>query len=74
VLIKFTYYGDADFNGKIDSNDYSHIDFGFNHAGSTGWANGDFNTTAQSTAATTRCSTALQPSGRCCAQRNRRSR
>ena len=30
VLVKFTYYGDADLNGKIDAADYSHIDNGAN--------------------------------------------
>ena len=44
VLVKFTYYGDADLNGKIDAADYSHIDNGANSAGTlSGWVNGDFN-------------------------------
>jgi predicted outer membrane repeat protein len=42
VLVKYTYYGDADLSGKVDGTDYSLIDHGFN-AHSTGWQNGDFN-------------------------------
>jgi hypothetical protein len=42
VLVKYTYYGDADLSGKVDGTDYSLIDHGFN-AHSTGWSNGDFN-------------------------------
>jgi alpha-tubulin suppressor-like RCC1 family protein len=42
VLIKYTYYGDADLNGIIDGSDYSRIDFGY-LAKLTGWNNGDFN-------------------------------
>ena len=42
VLIKYTYYGDADLSGSIDGSDYSLIDTGFN-AHTTGWTNGDFN-------------------------------
>jgi hypothetical protein len=42
VLIKYTYYGDANLDGKVDGSDYSRIDAGFlDHA--TGWFNGDFN-------------------------------
>ncbi|MBC8108189.1 MAG: PEP-CTERM sorting domain-containing protein, partial [Anaerolineae bacterium] len=40
VLVKFTYYGDVDFNGLVDFDDYSRIDAGFNN-NRTGWANGD---------------------------------
>ncbi|MBC7783621.1 MAG: hypothetical protein H7144_07255, partial [Burkholderiales bacterium] len=40
VLMKFTYYGDADFNGVVDFDDYSRIDAGFNN-NRTGWLNGD---------------------------------
>ena len=44
VLVKFTYYGDSDLNGKVDAADYSHIDNGANSAGTlSGWVNGDFN-------------------------------
>lgn len=41
VLIKYTYYGDADLSGKVDGTDYGKIDNGFVHALS-GWINGDF--------------------------------
>jgi fibronectin-binding autotransporter adhesin len=42
VLIKETYYGDANLNGKVDGSDYSLIDNGYEkHL--TGWYNGDFN-------------------------------
>jgi autotransporter-associated beta strand protein len=42
VLIKYTYYGDANLDGKVDGSDYSRIDSGYlNHT--TGWYNGDFN-------------------------------
>jgi hypothetical protein len=40
VLLKYTYYGDTDLNGKVDDADYSNIDNGFNLALS-GWVNGD---------------------------------
>jgi hypothetical protein len=42
VLLKYTYYGDATLDGKVDGSDYSRIDNGYlTHA--TGWNNGDFN-------------------------------
>jgi hypothetical protein len=42
ILIKYTYYGDANLDGKVDGSDYSLIDNGYiNHL--TGWYNGDFN-------------------------------
>jgi hypothetical protein len=41
VLIKYTYYGDADFNGKVNFDDYVRTDSGFNNH-KTGWTNGDF--------------------------------
>ena len=41
VLVKYTYYGDADFNGVVNFDDYSRIDAGFNNSRS-GWLNGDF--------------------------------
>jgi len=41
VLIKYTYYGDTDFNGHVDFDDYARTDHGFGtHA--SGWLNGDF--------------------------------
>ena len=41
VLVKYTYYGDADFNGVVNFDDYSRADAGFN-SGRSGWVNGDF--------------------------------
>jgi autotransporter-associated beta strand protein len=42
ILVKYTYYGDADLSGVVDGTDYSLIDNGvLNHL--TGWYNGDFN-------------------------------
>jgi hypothetical protein len=41
VLVKYTYYGDADFNGKVNFDDYVRTDNGFNNH-MTGWTNGDF--------------------------------
>ncbi|MBC8107570.1 MAG: M36 family metallopeptidase [Anaerolineae bacterium] len=40
VLVKYTYYGDTDFNGVVDFDDYSRVDAGFNN-NLTGWSNGD---------------------------------
>ncbi|MBC8108187.1 MAG: hypothetical protein H7Z14_16495 [Anaerolineae bacterium] len=40
VLVKYAYYGDVDFNGVVDFDDYSRIDAGFNN-NRTGWLNGD---------------------------------
>jgi autotransporter-associated beta strand protein len=42
ILVKYTYYGDANLDGKVDGSDYSLIDNGaLMHL--TGWYNGDFN-------------------------------
>jgi hypothetical protein len=41
VLVKYTYYGDTDFNGKVNFDDYVRTDSGFNNH-QTGWMNGDF--------------------------------
>jgi hypothetical protein len=42
ILVKYTFYGDANLDGKVDGSDYSLIDNGsLNHL--TGWYNGDFN-------------------------------
>jgi hypothetical protein len=41
LLVKYTYYGDADFNGKVNFDDYVRTDNGFNNHQS-GWLNGDF--------------------------------
>jgi fibronectin-binding autotransporter adhesin len=42
VLVKYTYYGDANLDGKVDGSDYSLIDNGYLNQ-LTGWFNGDFN-------------------------------
>jgi hypothetical protein len=41
VLVKYTWYGDTDLNGKVNFDDYVRIDNGFN-SHLTGWFNGDF--------------------------------
>ena len=42
VLVRYTYYGDADLSGTVNAADYARVDDGFvNHL--SGWANGDFN-------------------------------
>jgi autotransporter-associated beta strand protein len=48
VLIKFTYFGDANLDGKVDGSDYSLIDAAFSEEQTyginiSGWYNGDFN-------------------------------
>jgi autotransporter-associated beta strand protein len=44
VLVKATYYGDANLDGLINSADYTLIDGGFlSNNTLTGWQNGDFN-------------------------------
>jgi hypothetical protein len=40
TLVKYTWYGDTDFNGFIDGDDYARTDSGFN-LGFSGWLNGD---------------------------------
>jgi hypothetical protein len=42
VLVKYTYFGDTNLDGKIDASDYSRIDNGYLNK-LTGWYNGDFN-------------------------------
>jgi hypothetical protein len=42
VLVKYTYYGDANFDGTVNFDDYVRTDVGFN-TNLTGWSNGDFN-------------------------------
>ncbi len=42
VLIKYTYYGDANLDGVVNGSDYTLIDNGFNN-NLSGWYNGDFN-------------------------------
>ena len=39
--MKYTYYGDTDFNGVVNFDDYSRTDAGFN-GNESGWLNGDF--------------------------------
>jgi hypothetical protein len=41
TLVKYTYYGDTDFNGVVNFDDYSRTDSGFN-LHKSGWLNGDF--------------------------------
>ena len=45
--MKYTYYGDANLDGKVDGSDYSRIDASFlaeqTGPNVTGWYNGDFN-------------------------------
>ena len=42
LLVKYTYYGDANLDGSVNGADYQQIDLGFgSHL--TGWSNGDFN-------------------------------
>jgi autotransporter-associated beta strand protein len=50
ILVKYTYYGDANLDGVVDGSDYSRIDAGyasqqpgFTGTVLTGWFNGDFN-------------------------------
>jgi hypothetical protein len=42
ILVKYTYYGDTNLDGKVDGSDYANIDNGYQN-GLTGWYNGDFN-------------------------------
>ena len=42
VLVKYTYYGDANLSGTVTAADYSRTDAGYVN-NLTGWANGDFN-------------------------------
>jgi probable HAF family extracellular repeat protein len=46
VLVKYTWYGDADFNGKVNFDDYVRTDNGFNNH-FAGWINGDFDLNGQ---------------------------
>jgi autotransporter-associated beta strand protein len=42
ILIKYTYYGDTNLDGRVNSTDFTHIDNGYlTHL--AGWYNGDFN-------------------------------
>ncbi len=42
VLVKYTYFGDANLDGQVDGSDYTRIDAAFGTP-LTGWINGDFN-------------------------------
>lgn len=42
VLVRYTWYGDANLDGQVDGSDYSLIDNGYLNR-LTGWQNGDFN-------------------------------
>jgi autotransporter-associated beta strand protein len=42
VLVRFTFYGDADLNGVLNGLDYGLTDNGANNPAVTGWFNGDF--------------------------------
>jgi hypothetical protein len=46
VLVKYTYYGDTDLNGRVNFDDYVRADNGFNNHLS-GWFNGDFDYNGQ---------------------------
>jgi hypothetical protein len=43
VILKYTYAGDANFDGIIDASDYGLIDNYFQFPGTSGYFNGDFN-------------------------------
>jgi autotransporter-associated beta strand protein len=47
ILVKFTYYGDTNLDGKVDGSDYARIDAEFLQEQTSGpisgWFNGDFN-------------------------------
>ena len=43
VLVKYTYGGDSNLDGKLDADDYGTIDFYVLIPGSSGYYNGDFN-------------------------------
>ncbi|HYO09098.1 MAG TPA: hypothetical protein VER17_09000 [Tepidisphaeraceae bacterium] len=42
VIVKYTYAGDANLDGRINGDDYFAIDFNVNSPGAHGWARGDF--------------------------------
>jgi fibronectin-binding autotransporter adhesin len=43
VLVRYTYYGDTNLDGAVNTTDYTRIDAGFSMALAATWANGDFN-------------------------------
>ncbi|HYO09463.1 MAG TPA: autotransporter-associated beta strand repeat-containing protein [Tepidisphaeraceae bacterium] len=42
VVVKYTYGGDANLDGKLNGDDYFHIDGNINAPGASGWYRGDF--------------------------------
>ena len=54
VLVKYTYYGDTDFNGVVNFDDYSRTDTGFNGNRSPAGSTATSTATAWSTSTTTR--------------------
>jgi hypothetical protein len=42
VLVKYTYYGDANLDGTVNIADYTRTDAGFLTTGASGWSNGDY--------------------------------
>lgn len=44
TLVKYTWYGDTDFSGHVNFDDYVRIDAGYNNT-LAGWLNGDFDNT-----------------------------
>jgi hypothetical protein len=51
ILVKYTYFGDADLDGTVTAGDYILIDSGFSTPGASGWVNGDFDYDGAVTAA-----------------------
>ena len=43
VLVRYTWGGDANLDGRIDIDDYGQIDFNVAIPGASGWSGGDFN-------------------------------
>jgi autotransporter-associated beta strand protein len=43
VLVKYTYYGDANLDGVVNGSDYTLIDNAYNSGAPATWLNGDFN-------------------------------
>ena len=53
TLVRYTWYGDTDFNGAVNFDDYARVDTGFNNS-FAGWINGDFDLNGRSTSTITR--------------------
>jgi hypothetical protein len=45
TLVKYTFYGDSDLTGVVDSGDFSHFLEGFDNASAARWRNGDYDYT-----------------------------